>query len=245
MVAILGFEIYDITSDGVMTIIKANKIVKQRTHTKTGYKQIDLRKNNGTKSTLSVHRLVCIAFHINPDNKPLVGHIDNSKLNSDSTNLRWCTYTEHCQNSTIYVNNKSGAKGITFSATGNKYILGNSHGRFCRLGVPCNKAAYFLAVHNSVEGFQGVTMRHFEMADEIWGVRTGTLGGKSTEPPNIKARIEPVFAYKKPVIDIYIDIFFVNREPYLITVAKPIGLIIAAHLPNRTANSIAIGRYIN
>jgi hypothetical protein len=110
-----------------------------------------------------------------------------------------------------------------------------------RLGVPCNKAAYFLAVHNSVEGFQGITRRHFEMADEIWGVRTGTLGGKSTEPPNIKARIEPVFAYKKPVIDIYIDIFFVNREPYLITVAKPIGLIIAAHLPNRMANSIAAG----
>jgi hypothetical protein len=107
-----------------------------------------------------------------------------------------------------------------------------------RLGVPCNKAAYYLAVHNSSDGYNGITMKHFDIADEIWGTRVAALGGKSTEPSNLPVRIEPVFAYTKPVLDVFVDIFFVNREPYLISVAKPIGLIMVNKLPNRSASAV-------
>ena len=38
-----------------------------------------------------IHRLVCTMFHPNPDNLPVVNHIDGNKLNNHYTNLEWCT----------------------------------------------------------------------------------------------------------------------------------------------------------
>ena len=60
----------------------------------SGYPTVDLWKNNkGTKH--SVHRLVCIAFLDNPDNKPTVNHIDGNKENNEISNLEWNTYSEN------------------------------------------------------------------------------------------------------------------------------------------------------
>jgi hypothetical protein len=40
----------------------------------------------------SVHRLVAQTFIDNPDNKPIVVHIDNNNLNNNMANLQWDTY---------------------------------------------------------------------------------------------------------------------------------------------------------
>lgn len=45
--------------------------------------------------TIKVNRLVAEAFIDNPDNKPIVHHIDFDKLNNDVSNLMWVTSTEH------------------------------------------------------------------------------------------------------------------------------------------------------
>lgn len=51
-----------------------------------------LRKD-GKYKCLGVHRLVCQAFHPNPNNYPCVNHKDNNPLNNTSDNLEWCTHS--------------------------------------------------------------------------------------------------------------------------------------------------------
>jgi len=65
------------------------RTLKQKTD-KGGYKRVTLWKNKRDKQFL-VHRLVCMAFHPNPDNLPDVNHIDGNPSNNAAENLEWIT----------------------------------------------------------------------------------------------------------------------------------------------------------
>lgn len=71
------------------------RILKPSTNHK-GYLLVVLYDYSGKAKTIKVHRLVCEAFHKNPDNKPCVNHIDENKANNKASNLEWCTVKENC-----------------------------------------------------------------------------------------------------------------------------------------------------
>jgi len=61
-----------------------------------GYYFITLyNENEKTGKTFKISRLVAEYFVNNPQNKPLVHHIDGNKLNNNSYNLKWVTDKEH------------------------------------------------------------------------------------------------------------------------------------------------------
>lgn len=63
----------------------------------TGYYYVGLTKDSVTKHR-AVHRLLGICFIPNPDNKPMIDHIDRDRTNNDLSNLRWVTNKENCNN---------------------------------------------------------------------------------------------------------------------------------------------------
>ena len=70
------------------------KVLKQ-SDTTTGYKKVELHKDNEKRKSFKVHRLVAQAFIPNPENKREVNHIDGNKHNNNVNNLEWVTSSEN------------------------------------------------------------------------------------------------------------------------------------------------------
>ena len=47
---------------------------------------------NGKMYNKQLHRLLAKAFIPNPNNYPIINHIDGNKLNNSLDNLEWCTH---------------------------------------------------------------------------------------------------------------------------------------------------------
>lgn len=58
---------------------------------KDGYYFISLNCIDGKRKNLRVNRIVAITYIPNPNNYPVVNHIDNDKKNNYVENLEWCT----------------------------------------------------------------------------------------------------------------------------------------------------------
>lgn len=98
-VPVAGFEhIYDVSNLGRLrrglsapftTRAPAGRISKARP-TQSGYRVVGF---DGKK--FRVHRLVAMAFIPNPENKPIVNHLDGTRANNVVTNLEWATKSEN------------------------------------------------------------------------------------------------------------------------------------------------------
>lgn len=66
------------------------QILKLQIDCQTSYKKIRLCKD-GKYKQYSIHRLVAEAFIPNPNNYPVVNHINENRIDNRVENLEWCT----------------------------------------------------------------------------------------------------------------------------------------------------------
>ena len=99
---IIGYEgLFQISNKGRIKRLasigiykKSEKILNTNYTDKFGYKRVSLLKN-GTYNTFGIHRLVAQAFLPNPNNYPVVMHLDNNPSNNCVDNLKWGTQLQN------------------------------------------------------------------------------------------------------------------------------------------------------
>jgi len=69
---------------------------------KNGYAHVKLNHAGKKSKSFRLNILVAKHFIPNPENKPVVDHIDNNRLNNKFDNLRWATHPENAQS---YIDN--------------------------------------------------------------------------------------------------------------------------------------------
>ena len=90
--AIPGYEgLYEADANGDIFSLISNKKLKPN-YLSSGYAQYSLRKN-GRRHLMLGHRLIALTFIPNPNNYPVINHIDENKTNNNVNNLEWCTHS--------------------------------------------------------------------------------------------------------------------------------------------------------
>ena len=116
---IQGYPDYLIYDDGRVFSKKRNRFIKQHKNYK-GYLRVHLCNDESIKF-FRVHRLVGLHYIPNPENKPMIDHINREKDDNRKENLRWATGTENQQNTGFQKNNKLGIKNICYQEPNNRY----------------------------------------------------------------------------------------------------------------------------
>jgi HNH endonuclease len=70
---------------------------------KDGYARVTLTRqgDQGLSKHIAVHRALAVTFIPNPENKPMVRHLDDDKTNNDISNLAWGTHEENTEDARI------------------------------------------------------------------------------------------------------------------------------------------------
>ena len=137
---IKDFEnLYEISNLGRIKSLYFNKekILKPRL-TLDNYYQIDLCKNKKIYKKY-IHRLVAEAFIPNPNNLPIINHIDENSKNNVISNLEWCD--------SKYNNNYGNCKNKISEANSIKINQYDLNGNFVKQWLGINNASRCLKIN--------------------------------------------------------------------------------------------------
>jgi hypothetical protein len=119
-VDIIGYEgLYQINKKGEVFSLVSNKILKKGNY--KGYAIIGLYNAEKIHKKITIHRLLAIQFIPNPDNLPMIDHIDRNKLNNNLDNLRWCNATTNVRNKDCVINRQGHIQLSRTTKKGNYY----------------------------------------------------------------------------------------------------------------------------
>lgn len=90
---------YEVSNLGRVRNIKTKRILSKNID-KDGYFYVGLYQNK-KKYCRHIHRMVALTFISNPDNLPIVDHINQDKQDNKINNLRWVTHKGNARNSKL------------------------------------------------------------------------------------------------------------------------------------------------
>ena len=141
---IKGYPNYLIYNNGQIYSKNTNQYL--RPPIVNGYYIVNLSHNN-VRAMYRVHRLIAQHFCENPDNKPIVNHIDGNKLNNHYANLEWVTHSENSRHANVLGLNKRIRRVCQYTIKG-KYL---------RTFNNCREAAEFLKLKNLKSGMSNIS----------------------------------------------------------------------------------------
>lgn len=131
---------YTINEHGEIYSLLSNKYLS-RCADSHGYPLVVLCTETGKRKTCKVHRLVALHFIPNPNNLPVINHIDGNKLNSLVSNLEWCTHQHNAQHAVDM--------GLS-SPTGREQVLTDERLAACQMaydhGIPIKELTILYGV---------------------------------------------------------------------------------------------------
>lgn len=89
-----GFPGYQVSNLGKIKGVRKNELTPSYNKGKIRYPKVTLTRS-GEHIDKRVNRLVATAFIPNPNNEPLVMHLDNNPKNNRVDNLAWGSYSEN------------------------------------------------------------------------------------------------------------------------------------------------------
>lgn len=142
---------------------------------KNGYMSLELRMGDTNKRHL-IHRLIAESFISNPDNKPVVNHINGIKTDNRIENLEWCTQSENIRHAI-----DTGLRGTSFGPPkGTKpwntdKLLSEEHKAKlskAKLGKPSLKK------RKVIDTSTGIIYNGIQEAADAFGVKYSNMCGK-------------------------------------------------------------------